>query len=338
MTTCPECGEPLQPLDVVCSACGAPRLEEQATTRPAATDSAPDNASVIDPSSQLQNDVRLGIIVFLFALINLLAFPLMESPYRTDWIKSDWIASVWLGTLFTQSALISVWCILAPVRAMNRTSWGLIIGSLWLSCGIIGGSILTSNEESEFWTVVCSIPLLLLLVQLPLWILRIWFRWRIVDRSDVATVQQPEKLRIRDVMLITGVVAGVLALAKLGNIGNSQSDAEFFGRLFVYGAVVLGAAAITIPNSLLAGMRRPREPKRIWQALIAQAVMVGGAGVGISFVYKHFPTPYVWGCYCVIAAMYFVATLTIFRIFARRGFRLLTNRDDPPAQPAGRRD
>jgi len=354
MTTCPECGEPLQPLDVTCSACGAPRLEEQATTQPANTGSAS-----AGPTARPTRDWTAAVVVILFAAINL---------GIASWIgfvfSEVWIVVLGLAAIFTQFALISVWWVFAPVSAMRRTVWGLIVGSVWYLSTAIGYAIFRSaGQLHDIWEsgllilivdvidlddvvsyignskeIACSLPLLLLVVQLPLWILRIWFRWRIVYRSEVATVQQPRKLRIRDVMVVTAAIAIALAVAKLGNADVRRTDVAYIGDVLIYGILFLVGATITIPPTLLVGMRRPRKPKRSWQALIAQVVLVATAFVGLSLFVGVFLPDNVGGLLSVIVAMYFVATLTIFRIFARRGFRLLTKRDDAPAKPAGRLD
>ena len=91
-----------------------------------------------------------------------------------------------------------------------------LIGAM-VTAGASGGDIRDVLEVVPF-----SLPLFSLAIQLPLWIARFYFGWRLVDRCSDAEPVRP--LGTRDFMLGTVIVAVSLALARLAEGMDRNSD------------------------------------------------------------------------------------------------------------------
>ena len=94
------------------------------------------------------------------------------------------LAVPWYGTLVAQMGLLCTWCVFA-----NIAGWRRVVGTLGLSALIFGPLVIgyvvafRDRELPTLLRISAGFVLLILIIttttQLPLWILKIFFGWRI---------------------------------------------------------------------------------------------------------------------------------------------------------------
>jgi len=354
MTTCPECGEPLQPLDVTCSDCGAPRLEEQATrsdstagnadrqtaTEPASQETArlsADGASSLTNDDASVNSEWRGVIFligFSFAVINLLGPPAAEIFRKGFGLFMEifrFIDTLHAGASCAQLALLSLWWIFAPLPRLRRIGLGVAMAAIWLASQFAGLCMTTTfrrpfsyTELSEaIGTALASLILALVAIQLPLWFAKIWFGWRVECRVDQQVPSTPrEPLRIADVLIVTALIAGALALARASTT-DSSSPGVVFLYLSIYVVVAVPLSAILLLPSLWAVLRPVRPPigMLVVSTLHAGVVLIplmialaseGGSNIPLSSLL----------ILCLTMGSYFAPVMIVLFTCRRHGYRL----------------
>jgi hypothetical protein len=111
----------------------------------------------------------------------------------------DWLAAVLMGLCIGQLNMIAVWASLAPGNIVLRVSWSLLLTmAMWY--GLILGSrpflLLPGTDMTRAEAIVLLIVLLgsVALLQVPLWIAKIAFRWRITRQpGDIETSLQEDR-------------------------------------------------------------------------------------------------------------------------------------------------
>jgi hypothetical protein len=186
-----------------------------------------------------------------------------------------------------------------------------------------------------------SVPLMSLAAQLPLWIARQMFGWRLIrcernqreiepgelrhcEKNDAA---RPAPLSIRDLMTATVVVAVALALARLA----PSPDGKPIGILWVLlcGAAIGLSTMTVLPVSPLL-MRTPQFAVGVLLACLYAGFWIGLLWLIVLVAWGRglFPVPplaVLIGCSCFILS--FAATVILAAAAARsRGYRLVAGR------------
>ncbi len=252
---------------------------------------------------------------------------------------SDWLYSVLaihgylacMSMIGAQMALHGIWCALGQLRWTKRLAVGATSG-LVLYGGIVAGwMVLPSFSEGDLdgddlltvaMTGLFCLPLLALATQMPLWIMRIWFRWRIAHR-DHADPSRFQPLRIGHLLVAMTVVAGALAAARVSQSISSSREDESIVVLAVAALVIAVASATTTVPAVLACLRARRLPLALGLTFAAEvavyvalAIILGGGRLDWQLIKAAL----------VFAGGYFV-TLTAPMLIARRlGYRLLWGR------------
>lgn len=177
-----------------------------------------------------------------------------------------------VGCVLAQGCLLAAWLAWSDGPFLRRLAshWSIAVGLylIWLVGLILA---VRDHEAPQFaFTVALGVPLVSLAAQLPLWVARQWFGWRLVrEQADQAPPSEPP-LAIRDLMLATLVVAVAFALARLAPLWRNASDR--WGAFAIACAV---ASAISSFALLPAGalLLRPRRFNRglAWSCLYAAA-------------------------------------------------------------------
>ncbi|MBC7854841.1 MAG: hypothetical protein IAF94_15520 [Pirellulaceae bacterium] len=212
------------------------------------------------------------------------------------------LAVPWYGTLVAQMGLLCTWSVFA-----NIAGWRRVVGILGLSALIFGPLVIgyvVAFRDREFPTLLrisAGFVLLILIIttttQLPLWILKIFFGWRIGNERTQPSDRR-RQFSIRHLLVLTAVI-GLLIVA----------TQTMIGLLRVRGWVVLpGVAAIMLLPGIgmlisvvpaLVVILRVRQPlwrgwNIFWTAIlsfIGLAGLVTGAegSVGVIFLVVGLP-------------------------------------------------
>jgi len=158
-----------------------------------------------------------GCVAF-FAVTNLLQNLAMGFRPGFDLAAIVFVTAC-IRAIGAQAGLLAIWSVLAPApwsrRLLVGVSSTLVVYGAW----VIGYSLHASSASQRayfadrLWidvvaTFLC-LPLLLIAVQIPLWAMRLWCRWRIMHQADCEQAAFIPT-RIRDLMIATGVVAAAL--------------------------------------------------------------------------------------------------------------------------------
>jgi len=174
-----------------------------------------------------------------------------------------------LGAIFAQGALLTVGLVWGTQPFAQRLLVHWIVAINLYGCWNVGYWYVASQENgwSHDWrevasTVACTVPVMALAAQGPLWITRVWLGWRLlhVEMESTALLPPPElvaqapnvrKLSVLDLMTATACVAvslGVYRLVSESGIKNlSRADLLFdviTASTFAVGVSLLGILPI----------------------------------------------------------------------------------------------
>jgi hypothetical protein len=165
------------------------------------------------------------------------------------------LVSAWLGAVVAQGALHAVWCVFAPVAGRVRVAVGAALALGWYG-GALMGLALHVGDESEFWrfmlTGLLCLPLIALGIQVPLWVVRYWLRWRFVRADDDPADAGMTTLRIQHILWGTAWVALALGAARLANPEETDTEGAFLIGMLIAVAVLLLISAATVLPLLVA--------------------------------------------------------------------------------------
>jgi len=188
-------------------------------------------------------------------LADLLIVPLMRVFDQRDW-GAVWVYAC-MGLIAAQGAALTVWLAWGPEPFWLRLLSHWCLAGMALSFWLLG--VLAAegwNDLGEALGIVGpALPLVSLAAQVPLWIVRQLFGWRLVRRDAPPVAATP--LLIRDLMLAT-LIAGIsLAAARCVDGGRSLGKEFWFGwGIAVATASGLGTIALLPAGGCLLGMRR----------------------------------------------------------------------------------
>lgn len=154
------------------------------------------------------------------------------------------------GCLLAQGSLLAAWLAWGDGPFSRRLRWHWIIAGVLCSVWLLG--LMLSSPPHKFrevgFTVALTVPVVSLGAQLPMWIARLLFGWRLVRaiapssaaiEGVVTPAEQP--LSIRDLLVATLIVAASFAVARLSPA--AQQDDEF---RFVWGVYMAVAAFVSL--------------------------------------------------------------------------------------------
>ena len=240
------------------------------------------------------------------------------------------LAYAMIGCMLAQGNLLAAWLAWSngPVVYRLVRHWGIALGLylIWL-LGMLayrGGQV-----EIPVIKTTLFMPLVMLAAQIPLWVARLWFGWRLVREgtSDAYSFDSP--LTIRDLLVVTFVVGGSLALPRLDPVPSIKHDLEFLSILISF-ALVISSIMLLPAGALLMRMHSFRRGLA-WNCCYVFA-LVALLWAGVSYKLRILPLLfYVIDLPPILLT--FAATVMLAAAIARcRGYRL-AGRHDCPMQP-----
>jgi hypothetical protein len=162
----------------------------------------------------------------------------------------EWPLAVFVGLCIAEVNLIAVWSSLAPGNIVTRLSWSLLLAAAMWYALVLGVRIHHPMQFPD--AVVLGISLLgsVIVLQVPLWIAKKVFRWRLLGRrTDLDRMRlEDRQFEIRHMLFATFLLA--VALSPLRHVLPPRSTAPFVpdGEAFVMlGTVILCNLLVTIP-------------------------------------------------------------------------------------------
>ncbi len=293
-------------------------------------------APVARPASTLVVWGTSAAVIGVFLVIDFMTpYTLGAGPDTDNW----WMIGM-LGICIGQVNLIAAWAVLAPGNLVVRLPWSLLLAmAMWYAL-VLGFRVFRYFGLEDAILLGTVLLAGVTIAQVPLWIAKRVFRWRLILGADdaVQAEQGPWQFNLQHLLVATFLWAVALSpLRKVlppGPVGRLHVD----GMLFVLlGAVVVCNLLVAVPC--------------IWGALVS-GLPIGRLAVGWLF-YCGLLTGVEFGVLCAVlgppgdgakAGMGFLLInlcqcATVFgtlRIYRARGFRLVrrARRKEPqPAQP-----
>jgi hypothetical protein len=206
-----------------------------------------------------------------------------------------------VGCLLAQGSLLAAWLVWGDAPFSRRLVWHWIVAGCLCCVWLIGLAVARPPEgfREVGFTVALTVPVVSLGAQLPLWVVRLLFGWRIV-RSTAPSAEQP--LSIRDLLLATLIVAASFAVARLSPA--AQQDKEF--RL-VWGVYMAAAATFSlvaiIPAAAILLRSRPLA-RAVQYSLYLAAAPIALLWLGVVIARIYAPG--------ILAPWFIYAGLTLF--------------------------
>lgn len=209
----------------------SPRLVKQNTGQLAAVFSMNDKRDKTLDLVFCWKHVPFGCLLTLFILADFLIATVVDE-------SGDEQGGVLLGVTFSQVVLFAAWATLGPARLLTRTLTSFLAVML-LALSLVACVYRMGTAESE-WMWFGIVMSQWIVVQLPLWVFRVAFAWRLSWPNEEAA-------------------------------DRSQSDTQFgIGQLMVWTALVavsLGVGRLLMPEELHSVGHGPREEITIFSVI-----------------------------------------------------------------------
>ena len=181
------------------------------------------------------------------------------------WSTGSWwrrTTEYWLAILFATGTVLAG----IPLHWLLTLVYDWATGDL--EAGFRAGGPLNCNVDSEsFWDqvrgitgAVCGLPMILLGVQTPFWMIRLFVGWRLARQAtdlDESPPREPsaESLSIQDLMLTTAIVAASLALLQFADRvitrDSNETLAFLFAILMITGICLIVSLLTAVPLVVL---------------------------------------------------------------------------------------
>lgn len=241
------------------------------------------------------------------------------------------------GVMAAAAALLAIWAVLGTrnfwLRLLLSSSTGLLLFALWFT-----GSVLTWSANRKYLSdewAICAVallclPLVFLVIQLPLWLVRLVFRWEVALSSPLGERPNLGPLTLRDIFGAMGLIGLTLGLARyaqpLAEKYGSMSPERFWMGLGIMLATILGGSLVSTLPMLVATLAT-RKPLYglLGISIYATAIPLIPLTV-VNLLTERTPrTAELFYIYTIVGA--FVAATTTTLLIARwRGFRLTWGR------------
>jgi hypothetical protein len=239
-------------------------------------------APIVSDNKAQTRPFRWGIFAIAVAVCGFLNLSL--APVVENFDMPVVLIAVAYAALLSQLAAQSLWIVWSERPLWQRLVAGTLAGQMLLAC-FLAGIWMSEPRPSDFAEMVrvavCSLPLVMLCVQAPLWALRIYTRWRIVPMHETNLL--PERpLAIGDIIAATSVVALALALVRL-----ASSDPEFYEEAWLGWTIaapsIAGVSLLSLPPAMyLVLVRRwPFVGLLVWLGIATLVVVIALAVVAV---------------------------------------------------------
>lgn len=164
--------------------------------------------------------------------------------------QNEWLAITLLGVCIGQVNLIATWAALAPGNLVVRLPWSLLMGMfLWYAL-VLGNRLNGSFPLDEATVLGAALLFGIVVAQLPLWIAKRTFRWRLVRTLDnlEQVDRQHSQFQIRHLLLGTLLLSLALSPLRVILPPGAMTGLRDAGRLILLLAIVAATnLLVTVP-------------------------------------------------------------------------------------------
>ncbi len=245
---------------------------------------------------------------------------------------SDWLMALAIGICIGEVNLIATWAVLAPGAIVVRLPWSALLGMLMWYALMLGNRATSSMSLSDAMLLGTILLGGVLAAQVPLWIAKKAFRWRLIheSRQVAQSCHDDRQFEIRHLLLGTALLAVALSPLRLvlppGAFNGIPVEGE---SLIAIATVTMGNLIMTVPcvwGALFASSSVVRL-FLVW--LVYCAVVTLGEFTAMA-VLVRLPTGMSWADIRLVVLIYYTVNVTqcavvfgTLRVYRALGFRLV---------------
>jgi hypothetical protein len=222
-------------------------------------------------------------ILVIYALVNAGIYPFLASISRSPVNRLILLVpAIALGVIASEIGTFSVALVFGAPNFLLRliALWGA--GLVLVACWAVSMQIVEHWRASGdgIRAVAFGLPLITLAVQAPLWMLKLYFGWRIEPADERVPTGNSKSLSIRDIL--TGTLVTALSIGAARFVVDSRNDLDLeFWAAWGIGVACLAAASLLVLAPLLMLILRVDRPAVAFGAAAGYAVAAGSIATGI---------------------------------------------------------
>ncbi|MCE5268683.1 MAG: hypothetical protein LLG00_12435 [Planctomycetaceae bacterium] len=274
---------------------------------------------------------------FVWAVCGILFAAFLGVDYATPQVFDTELAesffAVCLGLCISQINLIAVWAALAPGNIVLRLSWSSLL-TLMMWYTLLAGSMGTTGQfplVSNLCDALVLGGILLagvLILQVPLWAAKKWFRWRLSRGAEDAGQFALEDRQFNLQHLLLAILLWAIALSPLRAVLPPGPAVPFHvdgGLLVLTVAMILSNVLITIPCIWWAF----QPAARLWGLTVGwlfYAVVLTVVEVAILSAISGTPANRIGeviGTFLIVNVTQCLTVFGVLRIFRAMGYRMV---------------
>lgn len=221
----------------------------------------PPNLSPLPRNSPLQWPLKAWLALFAvgFAVMNASLLPMIERSGPNDF------GALWgtfcMGSIGGQAGLLAIGAVLGPFSTLRRHLVVIVLAAAWALAWLLGVLLSRaiygpySPSLKEVLPVLLTLPLLFCFCELPLWIVRTFFRWRIESLAD--TSPRLPQLSIAGILAATAAVGLALGAIRLGQKLGNSNEGDWWLGVAVAAGFTGGISAFVLPMVVAMIFRYP---------------------------------------------------------------------------------
>jgi hypothetical protein len=234
--------------------------------------------------------VTAGILL-VFAVMDYATPQVLGSLRGRD---SEWIAAICIGVCVAQVTLIAAWAVFAPGNIVVRLPWSLLLGlTMWYVLAYSEQTVNARYGNSGQAIAILGINMLLGVVslQIPLWIAKRAFRYRMLSPGEAAVPTAHEKFQFEIKHLLIGTAVFAIALSPIHAVVPDALLKDFqpqWQMFFVIGVAIAANLVATLP-CLWGGFVGSSSLMPLGFGWLIYCLLVTGLELGIFSVLQRGP-------------------------------------------------
>jgi hypothetical protein len=224
-------------------------------------------------------------IVGLLGAVNCLLMPVIAAAGSPGFGIALLLAAMF-GAIAAEAGVLAVWLVWCEWPLSLRLALHWLAALFLFGCWVLGS--LAAWQADPYYpdrflfqpklvvATAAALPPISLAVQIPLWLCRLVFGWRLVRTAKSQRPPTESKLSIRDLLVGTSVVAASLGCLRLVALDPQQIEARYWA-LWGLGVLALIAVSAVVLLSLVAIVLRPAASETAAALMLICSVGIFGA-------------------------------------------------------------
>jgi hypothetical protein len=201
--------------------------------------------------------LRLRTRAILWGVVVILLCAYLAADFFTKlyWFQPgdhEWLVAILVGLCIAQVNLIGVWASLAPGNIVLRISWSVLLTMVMWYALILDVPAIPFHTMTRSDAIVLIVILLggVAVLQMPLWIAKKCFRWRLTQRVDSADASLQEDRQFHLQHLLMAMILISVALSPLHEVLPAAGFDRLqivFDTIVIVSALILCNLVMTVP-------------------------------------------------------------------------------------------